>query len=156
MAAPLVAELLGGTPFLGFIAAVAFATILAVVAGLTLAGASALSHDIFVHVMRRGHATEHEQMRVARIATVVFGAAAVALGIAVQGAERRVHGRPRVRDRGQRELSAAAAVDRLEAFHDGRRRRGDGDRRHASRSRSSREAPQSGSTCSDTPRRSSR
>jgi Na+(H+)/acetate symporter ActP len=46
MAAPLVAELLGGTPFLGFIAAVAFATILAVVAGLILAGASALSHDI--------------------------------------------------------------------------------------------------------------
>ena len=56
MAAPLVAELLGGTPFLGFIAAVAFATILAVVAGLTLAGASALSHDIFVHVIRRGQA----------------------------------------------------------------------------------------------------
>ena len=52
MAAPLVAELLGGTPFLGFIAAVAFATILAVVAGLTLAGASALSHDIFMHVVR--------------------------------------------------------------------------------------------------------
>ena len=57
MAAPLVAELLGGTPFLGFIAAVAFATILAVVAGLTLAGASALSHDIFMHVVRKGHAT---------------------------------------------------------------------------------------------------
>ena len=55
MAAPLVAELLGGTPFLGFIAAVAFATILAVVAGLTLAGASALSHDIFLHVVRKGH-----------------------------------------------------------------------------------------------------
>src|SRR5215211_4530983 len=54
MAAPLIAELLGGTPFLGFIAAVAFATILAVVAGLTLAGASALSHDIFLHVMRKG------------------------------------------------------------------------------------------------------
>ena len=54
MAAPLVAELLGGTPFLGFIAAVAFATILAVVAGLTLAGASTLSHDIFLHVVRKG------------------------------------------------------------------------------------------------------
>jgi cation/acetate symporter len=85
MAAPLVAELLGGTPFLGFIAAVAFATILAVVAGLTLAGASALSHDIFVHVVRSGHASEHEQMRIARIATVIFGAAAVALGIAFKG-----------------------------------------------------------------------
>jgi cation/acetate symporter len=85
MAAPLVAELLGGTAFLGFIAAVAFATILAVVAGLTLAGASALSHDIFTHVVRKGHATEYEQIRVARLATVVFGAAAVALGILFKG-----------------------------------------------------------------------
>jgi cation/acetate symporter len=85
MAAPLVAELLGGTPFLGFIAAVAFATILAVVAGLTLAGASALSHDIFTHVIRKGRATEHEQVRVARIATIIFGAAAVGLGILFKG-----------------------------------------------------------------------
>ena len=85
MAAPLVAELLGGTPFLGFIAAVAFATILAVVAGLTLAGASALSHDIFTHVVRGGAATEHEQIRVARIATVVFGVVAVVLGILFKG-----------------------------------------------------------------------
>jgi cation/acetate symporter len=85
MAAPLVAELLGGTPFLGFIAAVAFATILAVVAGLTLAGASALSHDIFTHVVRRGRATEAEQMRVARISTVVFGLLAVVLGILFKG-----------------------------------------------------------------------
>jgi cation/acetate symporter len=85
MAAPLVAELLGGTPFLGFIAAVAFATILAVVAGLTLAGASALSHDIFVHVVRRGHATDAEQVRVARLATMVFGVFAVLLGILFKG-----------------------------------------------------------------------
>jgi len=80
-----VAEMLGGTPFLGFIAAVAFATILAVVAGLTLAGASALSHDIFVHVIRGGHASDHEQVRVARIATVVFGIVAVLLGIVFKG-----------------------------------------------------------------------
>jgi cation/acetate symporter len=85
MAAPLIAELLGGTPFLGFIAAVAFATILAVVAGLTLAGASALSHDIFVHVVRGGEAADHEQVRVARVATVVFGLLAVLLGIAFKG-----------------------------------------------------------------------
>jgi cation/acetate symporter len=85
MAAPLIAELLGGTAFLGFIAAVAFATILAVVAGLTLAGASALSHDIFVHVVRRGHAPDHEQVRVARAATVIFGALAVLLGIVFKG-----------------------------------------------------------------------
>jgi cation/acetate symporter len=85
MAAPLVAELLGGTPFLGFIAAVAFATILAVVAGLTLAGASALSHDIFMHVVRKGRATDAEQVRVARRATVVFGVAAVGFGILFKG-----------------------------------------------------------------------
>jgi cation/acetate symporter len=85
MAAPLVAELLGGTALLGFIAAVAFATILAVVAGLTLAGASALSHDIFVHVVRGGHASEREQVRVARGATIVFGIVAVLLGIVFKG-----------------------------------------------------------------------
>jgi cation/acetate symporter len=85
MAAPLLAEQLGGTPFLGFIAAVAFATILAVVAGLTLAGASALSHDIFVHVIRHGESADKEQVRVARIATVVFGALAVVLGIVFKG-----------------------------------------------------------------------
>jgi cation/acetate symporter len=85
MAAPLLAELLGGTAFLGFIAAVAFATILAVVAGLTLAGASALSHDIFLHVVRKGRATEWEQVRVAKIATVAFGVVAVLLGILFKG-----------------------------------------------------------------------
>jgi cation/acetate symporter len=85
MAAPLLAELLGGTAFLGFIAAVAFATILAVVAGLTLAGASALSHDIFLHVVRKGRASESEQVRVAKVATVVFGAVAVGLGILFKG-----------------------------------------------------------------------
>ena len=85
MAAPLLAELLGGTPFLGFIAAVAFATILAVVAGLTLAGASALSHDIFVHVVRRGKSSDAEEVRVARIGTVAFGVAAVLLGIVFKG-----------------------------------------------------------------------
>ena len=120
MAAPLVAELLGGSPFLGFIAAVAFATILAVVAGLTLAGASALSHDIFTHVVRKGHATEAEQVRVARISTVAFGLVAVVLGHPVQGPERRVHGRPGVRRGVQRQLSAAAAVDRVAPVQHGR------------------------------------
>ena len=85
MAAPLLAEVLGGTPFLGFIAAVAFATILAVVAGLTLAGASALSHDIYVNVVKKGEATEQEQVRVAKAATVVFGVLAVLLGILFKG-----------------------------------------------------------------------
>lgn len=85
MAAPLLAEVLGGTPFLGFIAAVAFATILAVVAGLTLSGAAALSHDLWVNVIRGGHAPEAEQLRVARMATLVLGALAILLGIAFKG-----------------------------------------------------------------------
>ena len=85
MAAPLLAEAMWGSAFLGFIAAVAFATILAVVAGLTLAGASAYSHDIYVSVIKKGRATEEEQVKAAKIATVVFGIVAVALGIAFQG-----------------------------------------------------------------------
>ena len=85
MAAPLLGEFLAGTPFLGFIAAVAFATILAVVAGLTLAGASAYSHDIYASVLKGGKATEEEQVKVAKRTTVVFGILAVALGIAFKG-----------------------------------------------------------------------
>jgi cation/acetate symporter len=85
MAAPLLAELLGGTPFLGFIAAVAFATILAVVAGLTLSGAAALSHDLWVSVVRKGRADAGEQLRVARIATLALGVVAVGLGITFKG-----------------------------------------------------------------------
>jgi cation/acetate symporter len=85
MAAPLLAEFLGGTPFLGFIAAVAFATILAVVAGLTLSGAAALSHDLWVSVVRHGEADAGEQLRVARWATVALGVVAIALGIAFKG-----------------------------------------------------------------------
>ncbi len=85
MAAPLLAEAVGGQAFLGFIAAVAFATILAVVAGLTLAGAAALSHDVYVHVFRHGHATEREQLLVARSATVLLAVVAIVLGIAFKG-----------------------------------------------------------------------
>src|SRR5215211_5182579 len=85
MAAPLLAEVLGGTPFLGFIAAVAFATILAVVAGLTRSGAAALSHDLWVNVFRHGKADAREQLRVARVATVALGVIAVLLGITFKG-----------------------------------------------------------------------
>ncbi len=85
MAAPLLAEVVGGRAFLGFIAAVAFATILAVVAGLTLSGAAALSHDLWVHVIRHGQASEREQFRVARAATLVLGALAILLGIVFRG-----------------------------------------------------------------------
>ncbi|MBL8782105.1 MAG: cation/acetate symporter ActP [Alphaproteobacteria bacterium] len=85
MAAPLLAEVLGGTGLLGFIAAVAFATILAVVAGLTLSGAAALSHDLWVSVHRKGDAPREEQLLVARIATVVLGIVAILLGILFKG-----------------------------------------------------------------------
>lgn len=85
MAAPLLAEATGGTMFLGFIAAVAFATILAVVAGLTLAGATTFSHDLYANVFRRGVSTEKNEVRVAKRATVVLGIVAVLLGLAFKG-----------------------------------------------------------------------
>jgi cation/acetate symporter len=85
MAALLLAGVVGGSGFLGFIAAVAFATILAVVAGLTLSGAAALSHDLWVNVFRHGHAHDKEQLRVARAATLVLGVLAIALGILFKG-----------------------------------------------------------------------
>ena len=85
MAAPLLAEVVGGTPFLGFIAAVAFATILAVVAGLALSGAATLSHDLWVNVVRKGHADEREQLVVARTATILLAITSIGLGIAFKG-----------------------------------------------------------------------
>jgi len=85
MAAPLLAKVIAGDVFFGFICAVAFATILAVVAGLTLAGAGAISHDLWVSVVRGGHAPQHEQMMAARIASVGLGICAVLLGIVFEG-----------------------------------------------------------------------
>jgi cation/acetate symporter len=77
------AHALGGDLFLGFISAVAFATILAVVAGLTLAGAASISHDLYANVINR-HATDQQEMRVSRYATVVLGILAILLGIVFQ------------------------------------------------------------------------
>jgi cation/acetate symporter len=85
MAAPLLAEVVGGRAFFGFIAAVAFATILAVVSGLALSGAAALSHDIWVSVVRGGKAPDGEQLWVARVATVLLASLAVVLGIIFKG-----------------------------------------------------------------------
>jgi len=85
MAAPLLAEVLGGTGFLGFISAVAFATILAVVAGLTLSGAAALAHDLWGHVVRRGKIAERETLKIARYATVGLAVLAIGLGLLFQG-----------------------------------------------------------------------
>ncbi|MEE8059273.1 MAG: cation acetate symporter [Pseudomonadales bacterium] len=81
MAAIHLSKAVGGEAFLGFISAVAFATILAVVSGLTLSGASAISHDIYASVIKKGDALESEELRVSRIATIVLGIAAIFLGI---------------------------------------------------------------------------
>ena len=84
MAAVHLADAVGGNVFLGFMSAVAFATILAVVAGLTLSGTSAVSHDIYATLVKNGHATREQEMKVAKITTVILGIVAVALGIAFE------------------------------------------------------------------------
>ncbi|MBN8439432.1 MAG: cation acetate symporter [Candidatus Accumulibacter propinquus] len=81
MVAMHLAKAVGGNMLLGFLAAVAFATILAVVSGLALAGASAISHDIYARVIRKGSATEKEEIRVSRFATIGLGMLAIVLGI---------------------------------------------------------------------------
>ncbi len=84
MAAVLVAKAVGGDVFFGFISAVAFATILAVVAGLTLSGASAVSHDLYATVIKEGKADSASELRVSRITTLALGVIAVVLGIAFE------------------------------------------------------------------------
>jgi len=81
MAAIHLAKAVGGEMFLGFISAVAFATILAVVSGLTLSGASAISHDLYASVIKHGKVHEGEEIKVSRIATICLGIAAIYLGI---------------------------------------------------------------------------
>jgi cation/acetate symporter len=92
MANPLLAQALGGGPdslggnlFMAFVAAVAFATIVAVVAGLVLAAASAMAHDLYVGVIRAEHVTPQEQVKAARIATIFVGAMAIVIGISAKG-----------------------------------------------------------------------
>lgn len=92
LAAPLLAQYLGGGAdsvlgnfMLAFVAAVAFATIVAVVAGLVLAAASAMAHDLYVGVIRGEHATSAEQIKAARISTLIVGALAITIGIAAKG-----------------------------------------------------------------------
>src|SRR5690606_22894617 len=81
MAAAHLADAVGGDIFLGFMSAVAFATILAVVAGLTLSGTSAVSHDLYSTLIKKGDASNEEVLRVSRITTLVLGVIAVLLGI---------------------------------------------------------------------------
>lgn len=84
MAAIHLANAVGGNVFLGFISAVAFATILAVVAGLTLSGASAVSHDLYATVFKKGKAASDKELRVSRVTTIALGVVAVILGIAFE------------------------------------------------------------------------
>jgi cation/acetate symporter len=84
MAAIHLANAVGGNVFLGFISAVAFATILAVVAGLTLSGASAVSHDLYATVIKNGKADPKAELRVSKITTICLGVVAVVLGIAFE------------------------------------------------------------------------
>jgi cation/acetate symporter len=91
LASPLLAEAvggghgsMGGSILLAFIAAVAFATILAVVAGLTLTSASSVAHDLYASVIKKGKATDKEEIRVARIAAFVIGGIAIVLAIPAQ------------------------------------------------------------------------
>ena len=84
MAAIHLADAVGGNVFLGFISAVAFATILAVVAGLTLSGASAVSHDLYATVFKKGKASSADELKVSRITTLALGVIAVVLGIAFE------------------------------------------------------------------------
>ena len=80
MAAVHLAKAVGGSLFLGFISAVAFATILAVVAGLTLAGATAISHDIYASVICKGRASETAEVRLSKITAIIIGLVAIVLG----------------------------------------------------------------------------
>jgi cation/acetate symporter len=84
-AAPLLAFELGGVILLGIISAVAFATILAVVAGLTITASASFAHDIYASVLKSGAVTEDEQVRVSRITAVVLGIFAIGLGILANG-----------------------------------------------------------------------
>jgi len=84
MAAVHLAKAVGGDLFLGFISAVAFATILAVVAGLTLSGASAVSHDLYATVFKKGQASSDDELRVSKMTTIALGILAIVLGIAFE------------------------------------------------------------------------
>lgn len=84
-AAPLLAYRIGGTVLLGIVAAVAFATILAVVAGLTLTASASFAHDVYANIIRRGVATPDSEVRVARLTAMVIGVASIVGGIMVNG-----------------------------------------------------------------------
>lgn len=85
MAIPLLAEKLGGVSFLGFVSAVSFATILAVVSGLLITGATAVAHDLYGTVIRKGRSSQRETLLVARLSTVLLALVAIVLGLVLRG-----------------------------------------------------------------------
>ena len=125
MAAVHLAGAVGGNWFMGFISAVAFATILAVVAGLTLSGASAVSHDLYASVWRHGRVDQAQELRVSKITTVVPGHRRRRAGHRLREGKRRLHGDAGLRDRGLGQLPGAVHVGAVEGLHD----QGRGDRR---------------------------
>ena len=132
LASPLLAEAVGGGAgttggaiLLALIAAVAFATILAVVAGLTLTSASSVAHDLYANVFKKGEATEKEEVRVARIAAFVIGGVAIALGDPGAEAQHRLPGGAGVRGRGLGQPAVAPLQPVLAAVQHPRRDLGD-------------------------------
>ena len=132
LASPLLAEAVGGgdgttggAVLLALISAVAFATILAVVAGLTLTSASSVAHDLYGSVFRKGEATGDEEVKVARIAALVIGAVAIVPGDPVEGAQHRLPGGAGVRGRRVGQPAVAAVQPVLEALQHPRRDLGD-------------------------------
>ena len=129
MSAPLLGQALGGDVFFAFISAIAFATILAVVAGLTISASTSFAHDFYTNVIH--HGTERkpgEEVLVARITAFVVGAISIALAIQLDNGERGVPGGAGVCGGGVRESAGRGAVDFLEAiqYHGGRVGAGDG------------------------------
>ena len=121
-AAPLLAYELGGTLLLGIISAVAFATILAVVAGLTITASASFAHDVYANVIHHGEATpEGSEVRVARITAVVIGIVAILGGILAIGPEHRLPGRAGLRGRRVGEPADDPLLAVLEAVQHPRR-----------------------------------
>ncbi len=125
MSAPLLAQTLGGNVFFGFVSAIAFATILAVVAGLTISASTSFAHDFWTNVIHRG--TERapgEEVRVARITAFVVGAVAILIAIVLRpDRERRFPCRARLRRCGVGQFAGHRLLTFLETLqHDGRGR----------------------------------
>ena len=122
MAAIHLSKAVGGNLFLGFISAVAFATILAVVAGLTLSGASAVSHDLYASVIKKGQASSDAELRVSKITTILPRHSGGGSRYRLREGKRRLHGHAGLRHRLFRQLPGALHVRAVEELHDPWRR----------------------------------